>query len=628
MHRLNAKLGAIGTTVSFTEPVLPDAEPFADLVTAMAAGEVEMLMVLDCNPVYEAPGVFKFGEAFAKVKTKIHAGAYVDETAVRADWHLPLAHPLESWGDARAVDGTASLIQPTVLPLYEGRTVAEILSLLFDAEARDGQAIVKSHWRGAMDAAAFEPAWRKALTDGFLPNTLSRAKTVTASPSTADTPGAPRDIRPDRLTVLFRPDATIRDGSHAANGWLQELPKPLTKIVWDNVVTLSPALAQRLGVKTGDVVSVAGGDASVEGSAWVLPGQADRTLTLTLGYGRRRHDMIYDGLGYDAGPLRPADTPWMLDGASVTKTGRTAPVATTQDHNTMEGHDFIRVSREGDKPIRREAEARSLYGASGAGVDTSGDTAREPRAWGMVIDTDTCTGCNACVVACQAENNIAVVGKEQVALGRDMHWLRIDRYYSSAKTDPSDKAEAHALDDPDTHFQPVPCMQCELAPCEVGCPVEATLHDHEGLNLMVYNRCVGTRACSGYCPYKVRRFNYLDYTGGQSPSIQARNNPEVTVRSRGVMEKCTYCVQRIAEARIDADKTNTPIADGTVTTACQGACPTRAISFGNLADPKAGVVAKRGDPRNYDLLGELNVRPRTTYLAERAPASPSAGREG
>ena len=292
----------------------------------------------------------------------------------------------------------------------------------------------------------------------------------------------------------------------------------------------------------------------------------------------------------------------------------------------MEGHDFIRVSREGDKPLRRDHEARSLYGTSASAIDQTADGSQEARAWGMVIDTDACTGCNACVVACQSENNIAVVGKEQVAMGRDMHWLRIDRYYSSVKTDPVDRDEAPSLDDPDTHFQPVPCMQCELAPCEVGCPVEATLHDHEGLNLMVYNRCVGTRACSGYCPYKVRRFNYLDYTGGQAPSIQARNNPEVSVRSRGVMEKCTYCVQRIAEARIDADKSNAPIADGSVRTACQGACPTRAISFGNLADPKADVVAKRKDPRNYDLLGELNVRPRTTYLAERAPAA--TGREG
>ena len=623
--RLNATLGNLGQTLETYEPVLPQADSFADLVTAMEAGQVETLLVFDCNPIYEAPGAFGFAKAFAAVKTKIHAGAYVDETALHADWHLPLAHPLESWGDARAVDGTASIIQPMIRPLYEGRTPGEILSLLFDDEARDGLTLVKSHWQAGKDATAFDAEWHKALDDGFLPDTASMAKSVTAGPVLPDAASAPVDIRPDRLSVLFRPDASIRDSAQAANGWLQELPKPLTKIVWDNVVALAPSLAQRLSIKTGDIVAIASEGTRVEGTAWILPGQADRTVTMTLGYGRNRRDMIFDGLGYDANPLRSKEQPWLIEGASLTKTGRTARIATTQDHNTMEGQDFIRVARQGAGPQRHAEAERSLYGSTDPVGDQKGDASQEARAWGMVIDTDTCIGCNACVVACQSENNIAIVGKDEVAQGRGMHWLRIDRYYSSAKGDPSESDEAVALDDPDTHFQPVPCMNCELAPCEVGCPVEATIHDHEGLNLMVYNRCVGTRACSGYCPYKVRHFNYLDYTGGQAPSIQARNNPDVTVRARGVMEKCTYCVQRIAQARIDADKANAPIADGVVKTACQGACPTQAISFGNLADPKADVVAKRRDPRNYDLLGELNVRPRTTYLAERAPA---AGHEG
>ena len=642
VHRLNASLGNIGTTVIYIDGVLPQADSLADLVTAMDRGEVDALVMMDCNPAYAAPGDYGFKNALAKVRLKIHAGAFADETALRSDWHLPLAHPLESWGDARAADGTASLIQPTIRPLYLGRTPGEILSLLFDQQARDALAIVKGYWQGSKDAVSFEADWRKALTDGFLPNTTAAARTVTANAASAAENQAPLDIRPDHVSVLFRPDATIRDGSYAANGWLQELPKPLTKIVWDNVVAIGPALAQRLKVVNGDIVAVAAGATSVEGAAWILPGQAERTVTMTLGYGRIDRDMIFDGRGYDANPLRGKDSPWLLAGATVTKTGRKAVIATTQDHNTMEGHDFIRVSRGRDEVQRHEVEARSLYGSGGAsggseqaGLEQAGleqpgleqgDASQEARAWGMVIDTDSCIGCNACVVACQAENNIAIVGKDQVAQGRDMHWLRIDRYYSSAKHE--DHGAGVALDDPDTHFQPVPCMHCELAPCEVGCPVEATLHDHEGLNLMVYNRCVGTRACSGYCPYKVRRFNYLDYTGGQSPAIQARNNPDVTVRSRGVMEKCTYCVQRIAEARITADKANAPIPDGAVTTACQGACPTRAISFGNLADPKAEIVAKRKDPRNYDLLGELNVRPRTTYLAERAPAGTAPRREG
>ena len=621
VHRLNAALGNVGTTITYAGPVLPQADTLDMLVADMQAGAVSTLLMLDCDPVYEAPGGFGFASALGKVAQKIHAGAYVDATAIRSDWHLPLAHPLESWGDARSVDGTASLIQPTIRPFYEGRTVAEILSLLFEDQARDASTIVKSFWQGGAGATDFEPRWRQALTDGFWPGTASPEQKVSLRPAVEQaSQSAPLDIRPDHLDVLFRPDPTIRNGSHAANGWLQELPKPLTKIVWDNVVAISPRLAQRLGIASGDIVAVTSGDAHVEGSAWVLPGQAERSVTLTLGYGRSAPDMIFDGLGYDANRLRSSDAVWRLAGAQLTKTGRKAVLATTQDHNTLEGHEFIRIKREGDATSFPEAPKRSLYGPNKSSIT---DPSQEERAWGMVIDIDACIGCGACEVACQSENNIAIVGKEQVALGRHMHWLRIDRYYSSAKS------PDHGLDDPDTHFQPVPCMHCELAPCEVGCPVEATLHDHEGLNLMVYNRCVGTRACSGYCPYKVRRFNYLDYTAGEAPSVQARNNPDVTVRASGVMEKCTYCVQRIAEARIDSDKSGQPIADGTVTTACQSACPTRAISFGNLADPGAEVVGKRRDPRNYDLLGELNVRPRTTYLAERAPAlQDHGGREG
>ena len=621
VHRLNATLGNVGSTVSYAAPVLPETGTFDSLVSDMASGAVSTLMMFDCDPVYEAPAAYGFAGALGKIGLKIHVGAYVDETAIRCDWHLPLAHPLESWGDARAIDGTTSLIQPTIRTLYEGRTIAEILSLLFEEQARDGLTIVKSYWQGKADPAAFEPKWRQALTDGFWPQSASPDQTVSLQPPMAKSRG-PLDIRPDHINVLFRPDATIRDGSHAANGWLQELPKPLTKIVWDNVIAISPALAERMKIAGGDLVAVAAGDgAKIEGSAWILPGQAERSVTLTLGYGRSSPDMIFDGLGYNANLLRSRESPWLIAGATLTKTGRKAQVATTQDHNTLEGHDFIRVKQVGDVTPFVSGPRRSLYGPTPTPGADGADVSQETRAWGMVIDTDSCIGCGACEIACQSENNIAIVGKEQVALGRHMHWLRIDRYYSSAK------APGQGLDDPDTHFQPVPCMHCELAPCEVGCPVEATLHDSEGLNLMVYNRCVGTRACSGYCPYKVRRFNYLDYTAGESPSVQARNNPDVTVRARGVMEKCTYCIQRIAEARIESDKSGQPIADGGVTTACQGACPTRAITFGNLADESADVVTKRRDPRNYDLLGELNVRPRTTYLAERAPPA-STGREG
>ena len=598
VHRLNAALGNAGHTVTYTDPVLTPAAPLAELVQAMAAGEVSVLLVLDSNPVYTAPAELGFTAALDRVALKIHAGSHVDETAAHSDWHLPLAHPLESWGDARAMDGTVTLLQPTILPLYSGRTVAEILSIL--VVPRSGYELLRDHWGQGQDhagsaapqPAAFEAQWQQAVHDGFLAGTALPDVSVTAALASAPVVPAPAQ----GLTVLFRPDPNVWDGSVAGNAWLQELPKPLTKIVWDNIVAVSPGLAEREKLANGDVVTLAAGGRSIEGPAWIVPGQADDAVTAFFGYGRAAPDILATGLGYNAYPLRPGASDQLAE-ATLTKAGRRTKIVSTQDHGSMEGHDFVRVQKIGTSQPPAP-ELASFYPKQ---VDNG-------RAWGMVIDLDACIGCNACVVACQSENNIAVVGKEEVALGREMHWLRIDRYH------------AGPLDAPDTHFQPVPCMHCENAPCEVGCPVEATLHDHEGLNLMVYNRCVGTRACSGYCPYKVRRFNYLDYSGGAQPSLQLQRNPGVTVRAAGVMEKCTYCVQRIATARIDADKGDGHIPDGAVVTACQGACPTRAISFGDLGDPASAVRAARADGRNYGLLDELGVRPRTTYLAKRAPA--------
>ncbi len=379
------------------------------------------------------------------------------------------------------------------------------------------------------------------------------------------------------------------------------MPKPLSKVVWNAALSVSPQLAERERLRHGDVIELQVDGRRLEGPVWISPGQAANTVAATLGYGRRMNGALCDGIGYDAGALQDAAAPAFLRGAVLHRTERQAALVTTQDHHAMDGHDFLRVQPVGGAPVGETASFTqpTLYdGPAGDG-----------RAWGMVIDLDACIGCNACVVACQSENNSPVVGVEQVAQGRDMHWLRIDRYHDGG------------LDDAGSRFMPVPCMHCEQAPCEVGCPVEATLHDHEGLNLMVYNRCVGTRACSSYCPYKVRRFNYLDYSAPAAPSVRAGRNPAVTVRSRGVMEKCTYCVERIADARIAADKENRPIRDGEVRTACQSACPTRAIVFGNLADQDSEVAATRRDPRNYALLGELNTRPRTTYLAALAAAA-------
>ena len=605
-HRINAALGNLGGPVFHTDPVaVPGAEPLTALAEAMERGGVQVLVALGCNPVYDAPAELDFAGRLARVPLTIHAGLAFDETAAHAEWHLPLAHPLESWGDARALDGTVSLIQPTIAPLFGGRSADEILALLAGAP-RDGLDLLRDAVRReGEDEPAFQTRFAEALRAGFLPDTALPEVAAGLAGSVPPPSAAASEVGADVVEVVFRPDPTIRDGANADSAWLQELPKPLTKVVWENVVAVSPRLAERLAIATGDVVSVESGTRRVEGPAWILPGQAEATATLFLGYGRRVPDHLAFGLGYDAYALRPAATPWTLAGARIARTGRTARPATTQDLGTMEGHDFVRVQTVGAESVgdRDGPPAPSFYPPPQA-------SAREERAWGMVIDLDACTGCNACVMACQSENNIPVVGREEVARGRWMGWLRVDRYY------------AGGLDAPATHFQPVPCMHCESAPCEVGCPVEATVHDREGLNLMVYNRCVGTRTCSSYCPYKVRRFNYLDYTGDK-PAIEVQGrNPDVTVRARGVMEKCTYCIQRIAGARIASAKdAHAPIPDGAVETACQGACPTRAITFGDLSDEGSAVARARSDPRNYALLGELNLRPRTTYLASLAPSA-------
>ncbi len=608
VHRLNAALGNIGQTVTFTQPLLRQAETIEALVEAMAQGQVSALVMIDTNPAYSTPAELGFVDALSRVKLKLHAGSMVDETAAHADWHVPLAHPLESWGDARAFDGTVSLIQPMIAPLYNGRSGPEIMAMLTEAEPRDGLALLKAQWLGEGDGKLSDSVWRQALIDGYVRDSSFALETVQPSfeaPASSPDPAS----SPTGLTLLFRPDPTVWDGRFADNGWLQELPKPLTKIVWDNPIAVGPALAEREKLAQGDLVRITLDQRSLEGPVWILPGQAPDTVTLSLGYGRRVPDALSAGLGYDAFALIGKDGVSQAGGATLTKLGRAVRFATTQDHSTLEGHDLIRVQAVGAPGFAGRNESMpTLYPPQGAKPKDD-----DGRAWGMVIDEDSCIGCNACVVACQSENNIPIVGRDQVAVGREMHWLRIDRYYSGLKGSPG-------LDDPDTHFQPVPCMHCEDAPCEVGCPVEATLHDHEGLNLMVYNRCVGTRACSGYCPYKVRHFNYLDYTD-PAPALQQQRNPDVTVRSKGVMEKCTYCVQRIAQARIVSDETNAPIPDGAVQTACQGACPTRAITFGDLHDGASAVAAARQDPRNYALLGELNLKPRTTYLAERGPAA-------
>ena len=602
VQRLNAALGNTGRTVLHTQALQLRGESLAALVDAMRQGAVGSLVMIATNPAYDAPGDLGFADALARVPLKIHASLYEDETSAYCDWHLPMAHPLESWGDAMALDGTASLVQPTIAALYGGRSAGEVLALLGEQEPRDALTLLRAHWRDG--AAASEQGWRRALLTGVLeggsaPLVRVQPGGVMSAATTAPGPGT---------QIVFRPDPTVWDGTVADNAWLQELPKPLSKIVWENTIQLSPGLAARHHVVTGDEVTLTAGGRSVTGPAWVSANQADDVVAVSLGYGKRAAGQLSAGLGMDAYALRAGRSLWLLDGAALQGTGKHHVLASTDDHARMDGQGFVRVQAMGAAPVGDgDAVQPSLYPAQ----------QNDGRAWGMVIDLDSCIGCNACITACQAENNIAVVGRDEVLRGREMHWLRVDAYPASA----GDTALAAGS----TAFMPVPCMQCEQAPCEVGCPVEATLHDHEGLNLMVYNRCIGTRACSGYCPYKVRRFNYADYAAGAAPSVIDQRNPDVTVRARGVMEKCTYCVQRIAEARAGADRDDEPIADGAVRTACQSACPTEAITFGDLAQPDSAVSAARRDPRRYALLGELNTRPRTTYLALRAPPHAGAG---
>ena len=585
---INHALGNTGKTVLHTAPLLVQGDSIAALASEMEAGRVQTLLMIGANPVYDAPAGLAFADKLARVPIKIHAALYVDETGQNADWHLPLTHPLETWGDARSVDGTASLIQPTIAPLYDGKSAAEIVSLFADAEPRPALDLLREYWVAGSPPDAAARRWHDALLSGVFAGSAASLESVTVAAAANIAPA----VTSAGLSLVFRPDPTVWDGSVADNAWLQELPKPLTKLVWENAIGVGPGLAARENIVAGDVVSVSANGRSIQGPVWISAGQADDVVCVTLGYGRRVSGQLSAGLGYDAYALRDPARPWQVSGAALHRMDGNRALATTQGHTALDGDGFVRVQHMGAAPVRDPpAELPTLYPKQES----------DGRAWGMVIDIDACIGCNACVTACQSENNIAVVGRDEVLRGREMHWLRVDLYE-------------------DKHFMPVPCMHCEQAPCEVGCPVEATLHDHEGLNLMVYNRCIGTRACSGYCPYKVRRFNYADYSAGAAPSIVEQRNPDVTVRARGVMEKCTYCVQRIAEARIVSDRDNTPIPDGAVRTACQSACPTRAIAFGDLADAGSEVARLQDDPRRYALLGELNTRPRTTYLAARAPA--------
>ena len=615
---MNVALGNVGHTVDYTVPLEAESvnqmSSLRDLVAPMNAGEVDILVIAGANPVMAAPADLGFSDAFLKVKTRVHLGLYFDETANLCHWHIPQTHSLEAWGDARAYDGTIGIVQPLIAPLYQGKSAHEVFAALQGHSERSSHDVVHDYWKAHNAGKEFEASWQKTLHDGVMLGTTLPPLSVRLQKDGNLPP--PQRESPETITVLFRPDPTIGDGRWANNGWLQELPKPFTKLTWDNAAQLSPSTAERLGLASGEMVRLSLGGRELRAPVWILPGQADECVTLHLGYGRELAGRVGTGTGVNAYRIRASDSLWSAPGLSIEKLGGAYPLATTQHQYIMGSgtheeeaetvaafrRDLVRIATldEFRKTPRFAQEPDQQFPNS---ISLFPDHKYEGYAWGMSIDLNSCTGCGACVVACQAENNIAVVGKEEVARGRAMHWIRVDTY---------NRGE---IENPEIYHEPVPCMQCENAPCEVVCPVGATVHSPEGLNDMVYNRCVGTRYCSNNCPYKVRRFNFKLYSDWATSSLYGLRNPNVTVRSRGVMEKCTYCVQRINAAKIRAEEADRAVRDGEIVTACQQACPTRAIVFGNQHDPNSAVAKLKAQPRNYSLLADLNTRPRTTYLA-------------
>ena len=708
-HAMNAALGNVGQTVVYTDPLSPNSDKLQidqlrELVTDIDAGKVKILVIIGGNPVYNTPVDLKLNEErLNKVPLRVHLGEHYDETGELCHWHISAKHYLEGWSDGRAYDGTASIKQPLIDPLYDSHSDHELVQLFFreNFDKKDYD-IVKGFWQAqnlnsvaatpapaktaptaataqnsttensagqppqsptnaaakatatpgnapeklaptngtappATAAAApvpknFEDHWRKVVHDGFIPNSAPQAKSVSASTAFLSQPAAPAPANAGNLEIIISPDPCVYDGRFTNNGWLQELPNPLNKITWENVGLISPKTAARLGVnrsytekelgggeegyafintkggnKFSDLVTVTYQGAQIEKGVpmWITPGQPDDVITVFLGYGRTKAGRVGTGLGYNAYDVRRSDAMYNGTG-SIAVTGESTEIASTQIHFNMEGRDLLRVwDLEEFNNNEKLGEQENFYPESMFPYEQHQVTYAQNHKWGMTVDLNSCVGCNACVIACQSENNIAVVGKEQVNRSREMHWMRIDAYYGGDDlSNPTGPA-----------FQPVLCQQCEQAPCEVVCPVHATVHSAEGLNDMTYNRCVGTRYCSNNCPYKVRRFNFLLFQDWDTPQFKLMRNPEVTVRSRGVMEKCTYCTQRIAAARIEAEKDGRAVRDGEAVTACQSVCPTDAIIFGDMHDKDSKVAKTKSDRRNYNLLNELNTQPRTTYLA-------------
>lgn len=622
---INYKLGNVGATIDFIEPTTDlahhDPEPARNLVLNFNRDPIESLLILDVNIIHNALLWRQLDEFFPQIPFTAHLGLYRDESALACQWHLPMAHELESWSDALAFDGTASIIQPLIEPLYEGRSPIQLLANLLGQSGQHPRDIVRAQWKSTHGGSDFETFWRASLKKGIIDGTA--ASKLNIDELRFDSPDLDRSVKqahesrtlaeqqqaerePDqigacRLQFALYPDPTIWDGRYANLGWLQELPKPITKLAWSNALLISPATARKLNVTSGQVLKQHQGPEI--GPVWVTPGVADDCVGISAGYGRSAAGAVGNGHGVNAFRIGDGKVDVLyLFGIQITATNEFQNLICTQKHHSMEGRHLVRhgtldsFQRDPKKLIHagHEPPTLSLYP----------EQPMTGHQWGMTIDLTTCIGCNACTIACQAENNIPVVGPEQTALGREMHWIRVDRYFKGPP------------ENPEILHQPVPCMHCENAPCEVVCPVAATSHSHDGLNEMTYNRCVGTRYCSNNCPYKVRRFNFLKYTDDKSESLKLQRNPDVSVRMRGVMEKCTFCVQRIRTAEITARRELRDINDGEIITACQQVCPAQAITFGNINDPNSAVSRAKAQPHNFGLLDELNTRPRTTYLAK------------
>ncbi len=649
---INNALNNIGNTVVLLdtgeETKAPQSDELRRLVSDMSSGSLDALLMIGVNPVYDRPGEIDFEAALQRVETSIHVGAHFDETAKLSTWHIPQSHYLEAWGDGRAYDGTLSVIQPLIAPIFDSKSELEVLNAFATGLDVSGYDLVRAQWETVINGD-FETGWNRVIHDGFLPESgFARVE-----PALANTvAGAETTLGADAVEVVFRLDSKVLDGSYANNAWCQELPDSVSKIVWDNAAVMSPATAERYGLsvvyETGqhyaDVIRLTVNDNTVEMPIWIVPGHADNSVSVHLGYGRdiesrrpERNTGFFDlddytdvygkgaistGVGQNVAQLRTPTAMRMSAAGNIEKTGERYMLATTQDHAYLEGRPMYRMATMDEykaEPLFADKRVKTLPGGEPWEEYPTLWEENHPKTkpafkdnpyfeyqWGMVIDLNACTGCNACIVACQSENNIPVVGKEEVSRGREMHWLRMDRYYVS---------EEGNEDNPMMVSQPVPCMHCENAPCEQVCPVAATVHSPDGTNQMIYNRCIGTRYCANNCPYKVRRFNYFNWTKTMPIEVQMGQNPNVTVRSRGVMEKCSFCIQRIRKANIRSGLEDRAIQEGEVLTACQQSCPTGSIVFGNLNDPNSAVNEARANDRRYNMLAELNTKPRTSYLA-------------